>query len=559
MQGMCSRYACVSLMCVFSLDRLNVASLKLEDVKFNILNVGSEGPQAPSFADVFNYNWKAPAGETYECSKGWKARGVTCDRVYKEPLSWLDANVVCINSGGQLAKIEDLHTNIYIGSEVHIADSSIEHYWIGFTREGATDVGHWSDGTETDTVIGHWMTDQPDDMSGHCVKVNNDTDHLHLWSMHLCSDKLPFVCQRLACLQGEFTCSNGRCINGAWRHDGEDDCGDLSDEIGKLDSCLFHIQDMPGEISSTSHPSNYDPLAHCLWIIEGPVGQRLQLTWTAFDTEENFDTVDIYVGGSTLATSDYVTSLSGHIDSDKLPTYVSVNNFIIVRFTSDKTVNKGGFKATITTDYTCKMGELPSFGRRDDPSPLTSWTGQTAAQCKALCLSSTDCDAFTFVNEDNTCIAHRKIVAPKKAICCSYWVKTCPGVQGEGREQTIPGAGGSFKASTELSYVTSPFYPLKYFSHNKLAWVISAPKYSIITIERLDLDLGPGDTVTIYDGDRPTDLELAKYTGDGSDGHRHITTTGAAIYIYLDAVSLEAGRGFQFSYVIGRSWLTLQG
>ena len=58
------------------------------------------------------------------------------------------------------------------------------------------------------------------------------------------------------------------------------------------------------------------------------------------------------MGGSTLATSDYVTSLSGHIDSDKLPTYVSVNNFIIVRFTSDKTVNKGGFKATITTGET---------------------------------------------------------------------------------------------------------------------------------------------------------------------------------------------------------------
>jgi len=46
------------------------------------------------------------------------------------------------------------------------------------------------------------MTDQPDDMSGHCAKVNNDTDHLHLWSMHWCGDKLPFVCQRLACLQG---------------------------------------------------------------------------------------------------------------------------------------------------------------------------------------------------------------------------------------------------------------------------------------------------------------------------------------------------------------------
>jgi len=46
---------------------------------------------------------------------------------------WILQQLFCvyISSGGQLAKIEDLHTNIYIGSEVHIADSSIEHYWIG--------------------------------------------------------------------------------------------------------------------------------------------------------------------------------------------------------------------------------------------------------------------------------------------------------------------------------------------------------------------------------------------------------------------------------------------
>ena len=90
-----------------------------------------------------------------------------------------------------------------------------EHAWlfhdprlclfVGFTREGATgNVGYWSDGTETDTVIGHWMADQPDDNSGNCVKVNNATDKLYEWSMHWCSDKLPFVCQRQACLHGKY-------------------------------------------------------------------------------------------------------------------------------------------------------------------------------------------------------------------------------------------------------------------------------------------------------------------------------------------------------------------
>ena len=66
------------------------------------------------------------------------------------------------------------------------------------------------------------------------------------------------------------------------------------------------------------------------------------------DTEENIDTVDIYVGGSTLATSDYVTSLSGLITGNNLPTYVSTNNFMVVRFTSDKEIEKTGFSASFT-------------------------------------------------------------------------------------------------------------------------------------------------------------------------------------------------------------------
>ena len=74
-----------------------------------------------------------------------------------------------------------------------------------------------------------------------------------------------------------------------------------------------------------------------------------------------------------------------------------------------------------------------------------------------------------------------------------------------------------------------------------------------LLLQRLDVDLGAGDTVTIYDGDKPTDPELTKYTGDGSDGPRHVMTTGAAAYVYMDSKSLEAGRGFQFSYVIGVS------
>ena len=70
-------------------------------------------------------------------------------------------------------------------------------------------------------------------------------------------------------------------------------------------------------------------------------------------TQKNIDIVDIYQGGSTLATSDYVTSLSGLMPHEDLPTYISPNNFMIVRFTSDKSDERSGFQATITTGKTC--------------------------------------------------------------------------------------------------------------------------------------------------------------------------------------------------------------
>ena len=39
---------------------------------------------------------------------------------------------------------------------------------------------------------------------------------------------------------GEFQCSNGKCINSKLRRDGEDDCGDKSDEVGLCKSLLSY-------------------------------------------------------------------------------------------------------------------------------------------------------------------------------------------------------------------------------------------------------------------------------------------------------------------------------
>ena len=47
--------------------------------------------------------------------------------IYKFSRNWR----VYFSYGAQLAKVEELNTNIYIGHQVDFADSSIGHYWIG--------------------------------------------------------------------------------------------------------------------------------------------------------------------------------------------------------------------------------------------------------------------------------------------------------------------------------------------------------------------------------------------------------------------------------------------
>ena len=62
--------------------------------------------------------------------------------------------------------------------------------------------------------------------------------------------------------------------------------------------------------------------------------------------------MDIYTGGSTLATSHFVSSLSGNLPSNPKPIFVSSNHLMIVGFSSDGGSNFQGFSARY---YTSKL------------------------------------------------------------------------------------------------------------------------------------------------------------------------------------------------------------
>ncbi|KAE8738022.1 hypothetical protein FOCC_FOCC016509 [Frankliniella occidentalis] len=185
---------------------------------------------------------------------------------------------------------------------------------------------------------------QPDPSMGECVDATIEDEH-QSWALTTCELLLLFLCRAQACPTGSFHCSNGRCVNSASRCDQQDDCGDWSDELDCPNECHYYMASSGDVVESPSYPHKYPPLANCEWTLEGPQGHNILLQFQDFETEKTFDTVQVLVGGRTEDKSVNLATLSGKLDlSSQL--YVSASNFMIIKFSSDASEERTGFRAT---------------------------------------------------------------------------------------------------------------------------------------------------------------------------------------------------------------------
>ena len=152
---------------------------------------------------------------------------------------------------------------------------------------------------------------------------------------------------------GSFHCSNGKCINSAFKCDKQDDCGDYSDELDCPTNCQFYMASSGDVVESPNYPHKYAPLSNCKWTLEGPQGHNILLQFQEFETEKSFDIVQILVGGRTEEKSVNLATLSGKQElSNKL--FVSASNFMIIKFSTDSSVERKGFRASWKTEpQTC--------------------------------------------------------------------------------------------------------------------------------------------------------------------------------------------------------------
>ncbi|CAB4057448.1 unnamed protein product [Lepeophtheirus salmonis] len=299
----------------------------------------------------------------FECPRGWKLHGLDCFQFFNIKHSWNKASELCKRYGSNLVSIESYDQNNFTArlAKEFISEEEFERkgYWLGLKayNELQTNTLESAAGHQISKYYGHWALNHPIvNEKRVCVK-SNLIDSRQEWQLTTCEDMLPFICHTIACPLGTFHCSNGKCVNEEFVCDNENDCGDDSDEIHCPETCHYHLESSGDIIESKNYPLKYDSLSNCKWTLEGPQGTTILLQFSEFDTEQNFDTVQILSGGRTEESAINVATLSGHLQL-KDRTFVSASNFMLIKFQTDSSVEKKGFRASWRTETQDCGGKL---------------------------------------------------------------------------------------------------------------------------------------------------------------------------------------------------------
>ncbi|XP_076472712.1 low-density lipoprotein receptor-related protein 6-like [Babylonia areolata] len=114
------------------------------------------------------------------------------------------------------------------------------------------------------------------------------------------------------------------------------------------EGCGFTTTALQGTVQSPNYPSNYSDNQNCVFSITAPDCYQITLTFTAFDLQANcsLDVVEIRDGDSASS------PILGRYCGSSVPGPVrSFGSKLWIKFTSDGSITRRGFRATYTSAY----------------------------------------------------------------------------------------------------------------------------------------------------------------------------------------------------------------
>ena len=120
-----------------------------------------------------------------------------------------------------------------------------------------------------------------------------------------------------------------------------------------------------GQFASPNYPNNYHSEEDCSWGVTVPDGFLVKVEFSHFNTERNYDNLQIYDGPS--ASNPLLVTLTGDLSTPRQ--VISTGSSLWFIFRTDSSLTRRGFEATFTAvDPSTVLGKSWKHGfHRDDP------------------------------------------------------------------------------------------------------------------------------------------------------------------------------------------------
>jgi len=337
-----------------------------------------------------------------------------------------------------------------------------------------------------------------------------------------------------------------------------------------------------GIITDGSGSANYNNNANCKWVIAPAGATQISLTFTAFDTEANYDTVFVYDG------PDETFPVLATWWGNTLPTVINTTSGVgamCIRFTSDVAQTEGGWSANYQA-----FGNTPSCGGGTILSTPTGTFNDGSGgsnygnnqQCywfiSPPCATSVTLSFSQFNTEQNydgvvvysdLAGANQLAVFTGTTIPSSITSNTgimlvvfvsdySTSLQGFTANYTSTGSaycsGTTTLNTSDYGTITDGSGTNNYCNNQDCKWLIQPPQATTVTLNFTAFDLEQAstdgqtiyDAVEIYDGTNTSASLLGRFTGNNLPPS--ITSTGGSLLVRFFSDLEENKQGWSAYY-----------